>query len=102
MKVAGQYVTVAIIQYAPGSMDAVSQEAETSFRELVRQASGLVEMVIVRTGADSSMVVTTYESREHAEQAAPQGQAWLKEHAGENVRSFTAYRGDVVMIERGS
>ena len=100
----GQHVRVSYVEYSPGTLETVSKETDASLMALVRQQAGLIEFAIVQTGHDSRMVIGTWQSREHAEEWATKGMAWLTEVAkiSEQVTFHVTYSGNVIMAENAS
>jgi heme-degrading monooxygenase HmoA len=90
------HARVGIYQVKPGTLDASLEKARAELLPRMREQPGLSRYTVVRTGPDSFVSLSRWETREQAEQADKTLSGWVKENMGPTVVSIHSHLGEAM------
>jgi heme-degrading monooxygenase HmoA len=93
-----QHVRVAIFKFKPGSVDEAIRRAEAGMLPTFRQQPGFIAYGAMKTGPDSGISFSFWQTREQAEAAVQVSAAWVKENIAELTESVQNYVGDLAFF----
>ena len=88
------HARVGIYQVKPGTLDASLEKARNELLPRMREQPGLSRYTVVRTGPDSFVSLSRWETRAQAEQADATLSGWVKENMGPTVVSMQSHLGE--------
>ncbi|MHB8648279.1 MAG: antibiotic biosynthesis monooxygenase family protein [Thermomicrobiales bacterium] len=88
------HARVGIYKVKPGTLDASLEKARAELLPKMREQPGLSRYTVVRTGPDSFVSLSRWETRAQAEQAEKTLSGWVKEHMGPSVVSMQSHIGE--------
>lgn len=95
------YKLVVVLKLQPGKADVeiARCRSEHSFPNLLREQPGFVSFEVVKLGEDSTMVIQTWETKEHLTQAMPKASAARARLAGQEniVLASETFAGEVAL-----
>jgi heme-degrading monooxygenase HmoA len=89
------YARIGMYTAKPGTLDDILKKAEAELVPMTRQQPGFRRYFTVRTGEDSLVSVTAWETKEQAEQAAEQLSSWVRTEMGPAVLKVENQVGEV-------
>jgi heme-degrading monooxygenase HmoA len=93
-----QHMRIAFYQFKPGSMDEVVRKAENGMLPTFRKQPGFVAYGLVKTGADTAISISAWQTREQADAAVQAAASWVKENIAEVTESVQNHVGDVAFF----
>jgi len=81
----------------PGTLDDVLKKAEAELVPMNRQQPGFRSYFLIRTGPDSVVSVTSWESKEQADAAAERLSAWVRQEMGPSLEKVENHVGEVII-----
>lgn len=88
------HARVGIYQVKPGTLDEALKKARNELLPRMREQPGLSRYTVVRTGPDSFVSLSRWETREQAERAEQTLSGWVKENMGPSVVSMHSHIGE--------
>src|SRR3989442_16023292 len=80
------YAAIRRIKVQPGSINEVTQRAESGLVPLISSVTGFVEYVGVQVGEDIALTISLFETQEQAEESTRRVAEWIKQ----NMAPFAA------------
>ena len=74
------FVRVGVHRFKPGTLDGVIEKATSNLTPLHAGQPGFHVYEIVRTGADTAVSISKWDTREQAEDAVKRTERWRKEN----------------------
>jgi heme-degrading monooxygenase HmoA len=93
-----QHMRIAFYQFKPGSVDEVIRKAETGMLPTFRKQPGFVAYGLVKTGADTAISISAWQTREQADAAVGVAASWVKENIAELIASVQNHVGDLAFF----
>lgn len=93
-----QHMRIAVYKFKPGSMDEVVRRAETGMLPTFRKQPGFVAYGILKTGADTAVSISAWQTREQADAAVGVAASWVKENIAEMTESVQNHVGDLAFF----
>jgi hypothetical protein len=94
------YARIAVIHLQPGTdTDATIASVKPRLLEMLRKQSGFVSYAMIRTNSSTVTAVTTWASREQAEQGMLLAEQFNREAVGSAIASVEASFGEVIIQE---
>ena len=94
------YARLAMYKFKPGSSDSVFQKAEAGLGPILRKLPGFVSYEVFRTGPDSAVSVSNWQTEAQARAAVDAAAEWIKANVAADVVSSETHVGDVVFSHR--
>lgn len=91
------YARIGMYTTKPGTLDGILQKAEAELVPMTRQQPGFRRYFTVRTGDDSLVSVTAWETKEQAEQAAERLSGWVRTEMGPAALKVENQVGEVLV-----
>lgn len=91
------HARVGFYQVKPGTLDQSLEKARNELLPRMREQPGLSRYTVVRTGPDSFVSLSRWETREQAEQAEQTLSGWVKENMGPSVVSMQSHLGEATL-----
>jgi heme-degrading monooxygenase HmoA len=88
------HARVGFYQVKPGTLDESLEKARNELLPRMREQPGLSRYTVVRTGPDSFVSLSRWETREQAEQADRTLSGWVRENMGPSVVSMRSHFGE--------
>lgn len=86
---------VGVYTMKPGSTDSVIHLAEHTLLPQYRQLPGFVSYELIRTGPDSVISVSVWETHDEAEKAVAETSQWVQANIAGLVETVTNHVGDI-------
>lgn len=86
---------VGVYTMKPGSVDTAIQRAEHDLLPQYRRLPGFVSYELIKTGPDSAISISVWETHEEAEHAVGATAEWVKEHLAGMIETVTNHVGDI-------
>jgi heme-degrading monooxygenase HmoA len=83
----------------PGTLDDVLKKAEAELIPMNRQQPGFRSYFLIRTGPDSVVSVTSWESKAQADAAAERLSGWVRREMGPSLEKVENHVGEVVVSD---
>lgn len=96
------HARIALYQTQPGTADAVIERARGELLPQVQQSPGFRRYTTLRTGADSLVSITGWDSKEQAEQAVQRLTGWVREVLGPSLVSVHNHLGETAFLDETS
>jgi heme-degrading monooxygenase HmoA len=96
------HARIAIYQVQPGTADAVIERARNELLPQVQQSPGFRRYTTLRTGPDSLVSITGWDSKEQAEQAIQSMTGWVREVLGPSLVSVQNHLGELAFLDEVS
>ncbi len=93
-----QHARVAIYRFKPGTVDEVIRKAEAGLLPFFRNQPGFVAYGAVKTGEDSGISLSFWQTEEQAEAAVQVAASWVKDNVAEMTESVQNYVGDLAFF----
>jgi heme-degrading monooxygenase HmoA len=93
-----QHVRVAIYQFKPGKADEAIRRAEAGAFPMYRGQPGFVGYGLIKTGEDSGISLSVWQTREQAEAAIQLAASWVRENVAELIESVQNHVGDLAFF----
>ena len=93
-----QYARIAVYKAKPGSTltaDETIRRSQTGMLPIFRNQPGFVSYGIVKTGPDSVISISFWQSRRQAEAAVQLAASWAKDNVAEMSESVQNYVGEL-------
>lgn len=90
-----QHVRAALYQFKPGTIDEVIQRAEAGMLPTFRQQPGFVAYGLIKTGENTGISLSFWQSQEQAEAAVKVAASWVRENLAEMVEAVQNHVGDL-------
>lgn len=94
------HARVVVYQFKPGTTTSVIQRAEAGFGPLLRGMAGFDSYELVRTGPDSAISISRWQTQAQAGDAVKAGTTWVAENLGADVVSAQTHVGEVAFSHR--
>jgi heme-degrading monooxygenase HmoA len=94
------HVRVGVYKFKPGTTDTIVAKAEAELLPLHRQQPGFVGYEVVRTGTDSVVSISTWETEAEAEDAAKRSVAWVNENIRGAIDTVENHIGELAFLGR--
>ena len=94
------HVRVAVYTLKPGTIAEVVRRAEAEMFPILRQFSGFIAYDLVKTGHDTAISISSWESKEQAEQANQRIGSWVKQNVADTVASVESHIGELAFSSR--
>ena len=94
------HVRVGVYQFKPGTTDTVLRKAEVELLPMHRQRPGFIGYEVVRTGGDTAVSISTWESQAQAEDAATRSVDWVKANIHDSIDSVQNHVGELAFEGR--
>jgi heme-degrading monooxygenase HmoA len=91
------YARIGMYTTKPGTLDGILKKAEAELVPMTRQQPGFRRYFTVRTGEDSLVSVTAWETKEQAEQAAERLSSWVRTEMGPAALKVENQVGEVLV-----
>ncbi len=88
------HARVGIYQVKPGTLDEALEKARNELLPRMREQPGLSRYTVVRTGPDSFVSLSRWETRAQAERAEHTLSGWVRENMGPSVVSMRSHIGE--------
>jgi len=92
------HARVGIYKVKSGTLDDTITKARAELLPKMREQPGIKRYTVVRTGPDSFISLSGWETRAQAEQAAETLSGWVKENMGQTVISAENHLGEVLIM----
>jgi len=96
------YARIAIYQFKPGTIDEVIRKAKQGMLPIFRQQPGFRRYATVKTGDDSGVSISTWDSKPEADAAVQKAADWIKQNFVADVVSVANHVGEVAFSEGAS
>jgi len=96
------YARIAVYQFKPGTIDEVIRTAKEGLLPIFRQQPGFRRYATVKTGDDSGVSISTWDTKQEADIAVQKAAAWIKQNFAANVVSVANHVGEVAFSEGAS
>ncbi len=93
-----QHVRTALYTFKPGTTDEVIRRAQEGMLPTFRRQPGFVAYGVVKTGENSAISLSFWQSREQADAAVQVAASWVKDNIAEMVESVQNYVGDLAFL----
>ena len=90
-----QHVRIALYTITPGSADEVIRRGESGMVPIFRAQPGFVAYGLVKTGEETLVSISVWESEQQAIDASQIAGAWVKENVGDILVSVENHVGDL-------
>ncbi|HEY7908185.1 MAG TPA: antibiotic biosynthesis monooxygenase family protein [Thermomicrobiales bacterium] len=97
-----QHARIGFYTAKPGTLDAVLDRAEKELVPMMQEQPGFRRYTLVRTGPDTVVSLTGWETKEQAEAAAQQLSGWVREVMGPSLTSVENHIAEVVTYTESS
>ena len=94
------HARVVIYKFKPGTIDEVTRKANAGIAPVYRKHAGFRSYEAIKTGPDSAISISTWDSEEHAREAVKIGAEWVKANIAKDVVSSETHVGSVVFSHR--
>lgn len=91
------YARIGMYTTKPGTLDDILKKAEAELVPMTRQQPGFRRYFAVRTGEDSLVSVTGWDTKEQAEQAAERLSSWVRAEMGPAALKVENQVGEVLI-----
>ena len=88
------YAAIRRLKVQPGSIDEVTQRAESGLVPIISSVPGFVEYVGVQVGEDVALTISLFETQEQAEESTRRAMDWVKQ----NMAPFAAGQHEIVAV----
>lgn len=89
------FARVVIYKVSPTTGEEIARKAEQTLLPAFRQLSGFISYEVIRTGDDTAISVSHWETEPDAHAAMDVGAAWVRDNIAENVLQSASYVGPV-------
>jgi quinol monooxygenase YgiN len=96
------HARIAIYQTRPGTADAVIERARNELVPKVQGSPGFRRYTTLRSGPDSIVSITGWDSKEQAEQAIQGMTTWVREALGPSLASVQNHLGETAFLDEVS
>ena len=93
------YARIAVYTFTPGGVDTVIQRAQTGMLPIFRRHSGFRRYTVVKTGENSGISISAWDSEGQANEAVQAAAQWVKDNVAELITSVTNHVGTVAFVE---
>jgi heme-degrading monooxygenase HmoA len=90
-----QHSRIAILKFRAGTADEALAKGEAGLLPIFRSQPGFVAYGAVKTGDDSGVTISVWETREQAQAAAETSASWVQNNIASLVESVQNLVGDV-------
>jgi heme-degrading monooxygenase HmoA len=90
-----QHARVAFYKVKAGAVDEITQKAEAGLLPIFQKQPGFVAYSVIKTGADSLVSLSIWQTRQEAEAAVQTAATWVKENIAPLMESVQNHVGDV-------
>ena len=93
-----QYARIAVYRVKPGStltVDEAIRRSQTGMLPIFRNQPGFASYGLVKTGEDSVVSISFWQSRQQAEAAVQVAASWAKDNVAEMAESVQNYVGEL-------
>ncbi|HLY30753.1 MAG TPA: antibiotic biosynthesis monooxygenase [Ktedonobacterales bacterium] len=90
-----QHVRVALYTTKPGVVDEAIRRAEEGLAPLFRSQPGFVAYGVIKTGAESLISVSIWQSEQQATAAVQTAADWVRQNLADQVTSVSNHVGDL-------
>jgi heme-degrading monooxygenase HmoA len=94
------HARLAMYKFKPGSSESVFQKAEAGLGPILRKLPGFVSYEVFRTGPDSGVSVSNWQTQAQAQDAVKAATEWVKANIAGEVASAETHVGEVVFSHR--
>lgn len=95
------YARVTIVKLSDGGMREVLERVGREMAPAFQAEEGFVAYYGVRTGEDSGLTVSVWETQEQADQSAATAGAWIRDNLAGRVASADTHVGEVAFSVTG-
>lgn len=92
------FARIANYTFKPGTLDDLLRKAEAELLPMTRQQPGFGAYTVYRTGADSGISVTAWETEEQANQANDRLAGWVRDAFRPSIVSVESHVGEVTLF----
>jgi heme-degrading monooxygenase HmoA len=97
------YVRVGVHRFKPGTLDGVIAKASSELTPVHARQDGFHYYEIVRTGADTAISISSWDTREQADEAVRRTDRWRKENGvADDLARLEDHVGELVYTSRES
>ena len=93
------YARIAIYQFKPGTVDEVIRKAKEGMLPIFRQQPGFRRYATVKTGDDSAVSISTWDTQQEADAAVQKAAAWVTQNFAASVVAVANHVGEVAFSE---
>ena len=93
------YARTAVYQFKPGTVDEVIRTAKEGLLPIFRQQPGFRRYAVVKTGDDSGISISTWDTKREADIAVQRAADWVKQNIAAAVVSVENHVGEVAFSE---
>jgi len=97
-----QHARVALYQCQPGKADEAISKGQSGMLPTFRSQPGFVGYGLVKTGEDTVLSISVWQSAEQANAAVQVAASWIRENIAELVVSVQNHVGDLVFFSSTS
>jgi heme-degrading monooxygenase HmoA len=97
-----QHARIGFYTARPGDLDAVLERARDEVIPMLESEFGFRRYTVARTGPDTLVSITGWDSHEQAEMAARRLSAWVAEVMGPTLTSVENHVAEVISLTEGS
>ena len=94
------HARVTVYRFKPGTVDGAIRKAETGMLPVFRKHAGYRSYQVVKTGPDSAVSITMWETEAEAKAAVKVAADWVKANIGSEVVSADNHVGTVSFSHR--
>jgi heme-degrading monooxygenase HmoA len=96
------HARVVMYTFKPRTIDAVIKKAEAGLLPVFRKHAGFRSYQVIKTGPDTAISLSTWDSEAEAKAAVKLGAAWVKANIATDVVSAETHVGTVSFSHRPS
>ena len=94
------HARVVLYTFKPGMIDSAAKKADAGLAPIYRKHAGFKSYEVVKTGTDTAISVSTWDSEAHAVEAVKLGAEWVAANIANDVVSAETHVGTVVISHR--
>lgn len=94
------HMRVAVYKFKSNAVDEVTRLAHEGMLPIFQKQSGFIAYEIVKTGEDSALSLSTWESQEQAEQTVEVAGQWVRANIASFLASVENHVGEVALSTR--
>jgi heme-degrading monooxygenase HmoA len=93
------YVRIAVYQVKPGTVDQIIRKAQGGMLPIFRAQPGFRRYTGIRTGENSVVSLSTWDTRQEADAAIQKAAEWVKQNIAADIVSVSNHVGEVAFSE---
>ena len=97
-----RHARVAVYKFTPGGADEVIRQAEAGMLPIFRQHEGFRSYTVIKTGNDSGISISVWDSEGQALEATQAAAKWVQKNVASLIVSVENHVGEVAFSHRES